>query len=177
MTATATPAHVLGRLADERRLRVLAAVALGETSVPEIAERAGLSGDETARALAQLMGAGIVTQEPSGLEVDFRAFSEAARAASTPRRRPSLDDATPEQAAVLRNFVDEHGRITALPAREAKRRLVLEYVAARFEPGREYDEKQVNGVLLELFDDPASLRRFLVDEQLLEREAGIYRRR
>ena len=51
-----------------------------------------------------------------------------------------------------------------MPAREAKRRLVLEYVAQRFEPDREYDEQQVNGVLLELFDDYVTLRRFLVDE-------------
>jgi hypothetical protein len=175
-TATATPAHVLGRLADERRLRVLAAVALGETSVRAIAERAGLSADETARALGQLLGAGIVTQGGDGLEVDHRAFSDAARSASRPRREPDLPDATPEQAAVLRNFVDEHGRITALPARDAKRQLVLEYVAGRFEPGHEYDEKQVNGKLLELYDDYVTLRRFLVDAKLLERSAGVYRR-
>jgi hypothetical protein len=176
MTTTATPAHVLGRLADERRLRVLSAVALGDRSVASVAERTGLTADEAARALAQLLGAGIVTQGGDGLEVDLHAFSDAARSASPPRRTPDLSDATPEQAAVLKNFVDEYGRIVRLPARDAKRRLVLEYVAARFEPGREYDEKQVNGVLLELHDDYVTLRRLLVDDGLLEREAGVYRR-
>jgi len=170
------PALVLGRLADERRLRVLAAVALGATSVTAVAELAGLSADEAARALAQLVGAGIVVEGSQGLDVSLRAFSEAARAASAPRRRPTFEDATPEQAAVLRNFAGEDGRITELPARAGKRRLVLEYVASRFEPGREYQEREVNGRLLTLYDDPASLRRFLVDEGLLEREAGVYRR-
>jgi hypothetical protein len=176
MSAEPSPALILGRLADERRLRVLSAIALGATSVAETAARAGLSEDDAARALAHLVGAGIVRQGEGGLEVDPGTFSRAARAAATPRKRADLSDATPEQEAVLRHFVDGDGRITALPAREAKRRLVLEYVAARFEPGREYPESEVNGLLLPLHDDVASMRRFLVDEGLLEREAGVYRR-
>jgi hypothetical protein len=174
-TSTATPARVLGRLADEQRLRVLSAIALGATTVRAIAERADLTEAETARALGQLLRAGIVSREGPGLHVDHGAFARAAREASPERRRPDLD-ATPEQAAVLRNFVDADGRIRELPAREAKRQLVLEYVASRFEMGREYPEKQVNGLLLELFDDYVTLRRFLVDDGLLAREAGVYRR-
>ncbi|MFO7572499.1 MAG: DUF2087 domain-containing protein [Gaiellaceae bacterium] len=176
MSLEPNPALILGRLADERRLRVLSAVALGATSVAEAATLAGVSEDEAARALAHLVGAGMIRQGESGLEVDLGAFSRAARAASTPRKRADMSDASPEQAAVLRNFVDGEGRITALPARAAKRRLVLEYVAARFEPDREYGEREVNGVLLPVHDDVASMRRHLVDEGLLEREAGIYRR-
>jgi hypothetical protein len=163
-------------LADERRLRAVAAVALGERTVTAVAERASLTTDEAARALGQLVSSGIVTQGQDGLEVDLQAFADAARSASPPRRKPDLSDATPEQETVLRNFVDEHGRIVRLPARDAKRRLVLEYVAERFEPGREYDEKQVNGILLELFDDYVTLRRLLVDDGLLERAAGVYGR-
>ena len=60
---------------------------------------------------------------------------------------------------MLRNFVDADGRIRELPAREAKRQLVLEYVATRFEPGREYAEKRVNEILLEFHDDHVTLRR------------------
>jgi hypothetical protein len=177
MTATAaTPARVLGRLADEQRLRVLSAVALGATTVREIADRAELSAPETARALGQLLRAGIVSQEGAGLQVDLGAFARAARAASPERARPDLDDATPEQAAVLRNFVDGDGRIRELPARAAKRELVLEYVADRFEPNREYAERDINDILVALYDDYVTLRRYLVDAGLLTRKAGVYRR-
>jgi hypothetical protein len=117
-----------------------------------------------------------VVDRGRGLEVDLDAFARAARAASTPREQPDLTAATPEQAKVLRNFVDPTGRIRALPARAAKRRLVLEYVAARLEPDREYAEQEVNDILRELHDDVASLRRLLVDEGLVERETGVYRR-
>jgi len=176
MSTEPSPALILGRLADERRLHVLSAVALGASSVADAAARSGISEDEAARALAHLVGAGIVRQGDGGLEVDLGAFSRAARAASAPRKRPDLSGATPEQAAVLKHFVDGDGRITTLPAREAKRRLVLEWVAARFEPGRAYPEREVNGLLLSVHDDAASMRRYLVDEGLLEREAGVYRR-
>lgn len=168
------PALVLGRLADERRLRVFAAVALGAASVTEAADRTGLTADEAARALAHLAGIGLVRPGDGGLVVDTRVLAEAARAASTPRRRPEIAGATPEQEAVVRNFVTPDGRLRALPARESKRLVVLEWVAGRFEPGRRYTEREVNGSLLEIFDDVAALRRFLVDERLLEREAGVY---
>lgn len=169
------PALVLGRLADERRLRVFAAVALGATSVAEASEHAGLTEAETARALAHLVGIGLVKQGKSGLEVDVRVLADAAREASTPRPRPTIEGATLEQEAVVRNFLTPEGRLRALPARDGKRRLVLEWIAGRFEPGRLYPEREVNGSLLEIYDDPAALRRFLVDAGLLEREAGVYR--
>jgi hypothetical protein len=177
MTAVgAPPALVLGRLADERRLRALAAVALGATRVADVAERADLSDEDAARALAHLLGAGILRRDDSGLHVDLRTFSEAARAAASPRVRPVLEGATPEQERVARNFVGTDGRLTALPARAAKRRLVLEWVVSRFDEGRSYSEPEVNGLLLAVHDDVASLRRFLVDEGLLERQAGVYQR-
>jgi hypothetical protein len=68
----------------------------------------------------------------------------------------------------LRPFVSE-GRITAIPARRARRLLLLNRVAQAFEPGRRYDEAAVNEVLKGLFDDHAALRRYLVDEELMSR--------
>jgi hypothetical protein len=175
-TATATPARVLGRLADEDRLRVLGAVALGATTVRDIAERAELPEAATARALGQLLRAGIVSQASTGLHVDLGAFARAAREASPERQRPSLDDATPEQAAVLRNFVDADGRIRELPARAAKRELVLEYVAGRIDADRDYSEREINDALVAIYDDHVTLRRYLIDAGLLTRSAGVYSR-
>jgi len=176
MSETASPARLLGHLADEQRLRVLAAVVLGESRVAGVARLTGLSEDETARALGQLVSAGVVVQGEDGLRADPRAFADAARAVSAPRVKPDLSDATPEQAAVLRNFVRGDGRVVSLPVRSAKRKLLLEYVVTRFEPDREYAEREVNAVLEQVHDDHVALRRYLVDEGLLEREAGVYRR-
>jgi hypothetical protein len=74
---------------------------------------------------------------------------------------------------VLRTYLRE-GRLQTMPRRGARRRVVLDFLATRFEPGVHYAESDVNAVLREYHDDVAALRRYLVDEGLLSREAGQY---
>ena len=49
-------------------------------------------------------------------------------------------------AAVLRNFVTAEGRLASIPTARTKRLVVLDFLAARFEPGRVYPEPAVNAV-------------------------------
>ena len=39
----------------------------------------------------------------------------------------------------------------------------------QFEPGRTYTEKEVNGILRDIFDDYVTLRRYLIEYGFLER--------
>jgi hypothetical protein len=76
--------------------------------------------------------------------------------------------------AQLRPFIRD-GRITAVPGKRTRRRLLLDEVAQAFEPGRRYPESAVNEILKSFFDDYCTLRRYLVDETFLSRTAaGIY---
>jgi hypothetical protein len=75
---------------------------------------------------------------------------------------------------VLRRFFSAEGRLLDMPTRQAKRRLVLDHVAQRFEPGRRYDWRTVDALLKEVYDDHAALRRHLVDEGFLSREGDVY---
>ncbi|HLN70495.1 MAG TPA: DUF2087 domain-containing protein [Streptosporangiaceae bacterium] len=76
--------------------------------------------------------------------------------------------------AQLRAFVRD-GRITAVPAKRTRRRLLLDQVAQAFEPGRRYPESAVDEILKAVFDDHCALRRYLVDESFLSRTAaGVY---
>jgi len=68
----------------------------------------------------------------------------------------------------LRPFV-KSGRITLMPAKHSVRLVLLDLVAQAFEPGRRYDEAAVNEILKGLYDDHATLRRYLVDEELMSR--------
>lgn len=88
--------------------------------------------------------------------------------------RPPLELAGPRRETVLRTFVGPDGRITMLPRRLAKRLVVLDHAAAGFEVGVDYTEAQVNDILRRLYDDHVTLRRYLVDEGFLSREAGRY---
>jgi hypothetical protein len=85
--------------------------------------------------------------------------------------RDGLLNDPPDQ---LRAFIRD-GRITVLPARQARRRLLLDQVAQAFEPGRKYPEPAVDEILKSVFDDHCTLRRYLVDAAFLSRTAaGIY---
>ncbi len=74
---------------------------------------------------------------------------------------------------MLRAFV-RNGRLTSIPASKAKRLVLLDWLVQRFEPGRRYSENMVNLILAQVHPDTASLRRALVDEGMLDREAGEY---
>lgn len=167
-----TAATLSGLLGDEARLRVVAAIALGARTIDDVAETAQVAPDDVRRALPRLVAAGVVAQD-GGLRIETGAFRQAAR--ERPPRVRELPDATPEQARVLRNFV-EGGKLTSVPVRASQRRVVLEYLADRFEPGTDYAESEVNELLGAYHADYASLRRYLVDEGLLVRAHGVYRR-
>jgi len=75
---------------------------------------------------------------------------------------------------VLRNFLTPDGRLHTIPTRHAKLLVVLDHLAQQFEPGRTYDEREVNEILTRFHPDVAALRRYLVDDQFLTREDSVY---
>src|SRR5690349_18079456 len=80
-------------------------------------------------------------------------------------------DVLADPPAPLRAFISG-GRITAMPARLGRRRLLLDQVAQAFEPGRRYPEPAVDEILRPLFHDHCALRRYLIDEEFLSRTPG-----
>ena len=74
---------------------------------------------------------------------------------------------------MLRVFVRD-GRLTSIPTVRSKRLVVLDWLAQRFDPGRRYPESTVNLIISSVHPDTAALRRYLVDEGLLDREHGEY---
>ena len=79
-----------------------------------------------------------------------------------------------DESETLRRFFSPDGRLHTMPTKHLKRRWVLDRIAQRFEPGRKYAEREVDAVLKEIHDDHAALRRYLVDDGFLTREAGVY---
>ncbi|TDC37533.1 DUF2087 domain-containing protein [Micromonospora sp. 15K316] len=168
-------AHALaGALADDVRRRVFAAVALGATGTTQIADRAGLPAREVVTALRRLTAASLLVDAGGAFSVDEARLRELARAPQPVRKA-----AGPEET-VLRTFVRD-GVLVGLPAQRSRRRTVLEHIARRsFTPDTPYPESAVNDALRPWCADGGSdhvtLRRYLVDELLLTRERGVYRR-
>jgi hypothetical protein len=76
-------------------------------------------------------------------------------------------------AEALRPFVRD-GLLVSMPRRRAKRLVLLDAIAQAFAPGRHYTEAEVNETLRAIYPDFATLRRYLVDEGFLDRDAGEY---
>lgn len=164
---------LIGMLAEPARLRVVAALVLGARTHAQVAERTGLTVPEVARAVRRLQGGGLVSSSGGRLEVRTELFAEAARAQAAPPEPVDPTVTDPDTAAVLRAFVRD-GRLTGVPVAAGKRRILLEYLVSVFEPGVRYSEAEVNVTLRAWYPDHAALRRYLVDEGLLAREAGVY---
>jgi hypothetical protein len=75
---------------------------------------------------------------------------------------------------LLRAFLLDDGRLHTIPSKRAKLLVVLDHLAQSFEPGRAYPEAEVNAILERFHPDYAALRRYLVDDQFLTRDAGVY---
>ncbi|HKB33835.1 MAG TPA: DUF2087 domain-containing protein [Candidatus Dormibacteraeota bacterium] len=77
-------------------------------------------------------------------------------------------------ARVRENFVDADDRLLSIPAQHKKRMAILRWLAEDFQPGRRYPEAEVNQVISRRHPDFATLRRYLVDEELMQRRRGAY---
>jgi hypothetical protein len=167
--------ELVGLLADDDRRRVVAALVLGADTIEAVQRDTGLEAREAGRSVQRLVDSGLVIRSDDGaLHLLGEAFSLAARAEAERAPRSAEHDGEPENVArVLRSFVRE-GRLTSIPTVRAKRIVVLDWLAQRFDPGRRYPEATVNLIISAVHPDTASLRRFLVDEGILDREHGEY---
>ncbi len=75
---------------------------------------------------------------------------------------------------VLENFVDASGRLLSIPAQRKKRLAVLRWLVEDFQPGRRYPEAEVNQIISRRHPDFATLRRYLVDEEFMQRRRSLY---
>ncbi len=172
----AGPEALVGLLAEESRLKVVGAIVLGATTEPDVVARTGLAAKTVRKALDRLVRGGLVEAgRDGGLRVVTERFKEVAEraAAERPQPRPEELGATADQAQVLRNYLVD-GRLSHIPATRSKRLVVLDFLAGQFEPGRVYPEEQVNYLLGRFHPDYAALRRYLVEEEMLERREGFY---
>ena len=91
-----------------------------------------------------------------------------------------MDDALEADEALtartIRSFIRD-GRLTTIPAREKRRRIIYRYLRDQvFTEDRAYPEAEVNQRLALFHRDVATIRRGMVDAGLVTREAGEYRR-
>jgi hypothetical protein len=167
------PVALLAALANDARLRVFAHVLLAGGTTTVVAEACGLRDKDALKLLTRLESVGLVAKDGSNWVARPEVFREAVTDAVPEPAPEGPGAADPETAAVLRAFLPR-GRLDQIPAARTKRLVVLDHIARVFEPGVRYAEKDVNGLLEAFHPDYAALRRYLVDEGFLARDAGSY---
>jgi hypothetical protein len=171
--------ELLRLLVEPRRLAVAGALAsaVGPVTSEELAETARTEQREVLEVLGALVGAGLARRlDRSRYVLDHDAWRALAEdvAVVVPPPDPSIGfGMTADERLVLSRFF-EGTRLREIPTSRSSRLVVLERLALEFEPGERYPERQVNQVLGRFHPDWSSLRRHLVDEGLLDREANVY---
>jgi hypothetical protein len=176
MSREFSAATIAGLLADDDRRLVLAALILGDSTLDEIVRTTALDVVAASKALGRLVDVGLVIRgTEGGLHLLAEAFRAAARtahvaAAAAPDEFAELD---PAAAKVMRAFVRD-GVITQIPTAASKRLVLLDWLAQDFEIGTRYSEQRVNLIIAKRHPDTAAWRRYLVDNDFLDRADGEY---
>ncbi|CAN5753720.1 hypothetical protein BH24CHL6_BH24CHL6_05830 [soil metagenome] len=182
----------LKALSDASRLRIVGLLAAGRRmAVEDLAASLQLTPGTVVHHLNRLRAAGLVESRPRPPYVEYSLRLERLAQIGAELGRLSREQAadgeelgpaeaewaTERHAQVLRSFF-EGARLLSIPAQHSKRLVVLRYLAETvFGEDREYPEKEVNQLLALHHPDVASLRRYLVDEGFMRREASVYRLR
>jgi hypothetical protein len=175
-TMPETPNDILRALADPERLAIAGALAREDRGPSALADQLAIPIGRVRKHLNRLMATGVarLNDDRASYRLDPETLRWAAEQVG-PARGPGLPlgAASEDEEAVLRTFFRD-GRLTEIPTKASKRRVVLERIAVEFDPGIRYEEREVNAILGRFHTDHAALRRSLVDEGFLSRDHGIY---
>ena len=167
-------------LGNESRLKILGLLANQERSVGELAAELELREPTVSHHLATMKELGLLNMRAEGntriysLDVKFlEAMSKDILSQAQLAELAPTDGANRWEQKVLHTFV-ENGRITQLPSRRKKQRVIMQWVADQFEYDVRYPEAELNERLKEFNEDFASLRRYLIDYKLMAREKNVY---
>jgi hypothetical protein len=179
----ATLLRGLKTLADLSRLRILGAVATQERTVEELADLLELKAPTVSHHLARLRDLGLIQTRADGVtrwnRLDQAGIERLAKLLAAPEvvavAAADVEGVSWERK-VLRDYLDtsDPPRLREIPAQRKKRQVILRWLADQFAWDRDYSEKEVNDLLKLRHHDIATLRRELIGERLMARDAGRY---
>jgi DNA-binding transcriptional ArsR family regulator len=166
-------------MADENRLRMIGMLANRERSVEEIAAELELQPPTVSHHLAKLKSLDLVTMRRDGTVHYYGLNKESLHALSkqfleTGGPVPiAADEGDAYARKVMRAFVPD-GAIRELPTSPKKRLIVLKWLVEKFDRDRKYPEKELSAIIKQFHSDYAAVRRYMIDEHLMERANGVY---
>lgn len=167
-------------LSDKSRLQILKSLMIEDMYVERLAERLGITAPTVSFHLKKLAEAGAVSSYKSQYYMMYSMNREIFETSILELLKGKSDDAdiqAQRDAEYRQKVIDaffEYGKLKSIPSQHKKERIVLEVIADKFEPDRIYTEKEVNLLIAELYDDFCTIRRDMIAEKLLDRNARGY---
>jgi predicted transcriptional regulator len=167
-------------LANDSRLKIIGILANRACSVSDLADLLDLKEPTVSHHLGMLKELGLVTMRADGnthiYSLDQDALVRMNKDLLSSDRIAALVENVDErgwEAKVRSNFIVD-GKLTQIPAQFKKRMAILRWLADKFELDRRYPEKELNEVIKQYHPDCASLRRYMIETGLMQRENGVY---
>ena len=162
-------------LADASRLKIAGLLGVEALTPTQAAERLGMKPAEAEHHLEQLAAAGLAHKEGQAYRLDSQALEKLTRKVLAQSHPPApVYEGDEFEVKTLRAYLSRDGTLKAIPTQHKKLMVILAHLVKEFQPGVQYPESQVNQTLRKFHDDTAALRRYMVDNDLLIREKGIY---
>lgn len=170
-------------LADKSRLQILKSLIQEDMYVERLAERLGLTPATISFHLKKLEDAKAVTSYKEQYYTMYSIRQEVFMTNIIDIIREESDETAKQRQReeeyrnkVIATFF-EYGKLKAIPSQRKKERICLEEIAKSFEIGKEYDEKDVNAIIENYFDDYCTIRRDMISEKIMDRQGTTYIRR
>lgn len=74
-----------------------------------------------------------------------------------------------DRSKVLQTFIGKDGRATNIPSKEKNKIILLQQLATSFSDQKVYSETEVNQLIMKMFDDYVTIRRYMIQYGFLAR--------
>ena len=167
-------------LSDTSRLRIIQSLTQGDMYTELLAERLELTPPTVSFHMKKLEDAGLVVSRKEQYYTVYslnRSILEKTIYEAAVSEPEQIDEQRKREEAyrqkVIRAFF-EYDKLRAIPVQRKKKLICYELIAEHFEPGRVYEEKEVNAIISPIFEDYCTIRRDMISEGIFRRDGTRY---
>lgn len=164
-------------LGQAERLRIAGLLVDHNFSIAQLSEQLGLRESVVSSHLQKLVAAGLATTSDHNgtrcYRLDSKALEQLNRKVFAQSNRARNVTREELSQRIFRHYVDGE-QLKELPVNYEEQMVILRWLAEHFQEGIRYPEREVNQILKRHYPDYALLRRYLVDNHLMQRAGGFY---
>lgn len=173
---------IMKALSDSSRLSIMQSLIEKPQYVEELSKRFNLAASTVSFHLKKLEEARLIHKVKEQYYVVFypnlSVFSKSLQdliSFENKEKETQEERITKYKLKVIKTYFRK-GKLIKIPAQHKKRWIILEKIASELDDGKIYAEKELDNKISEIFADYCTVRRYMVDEGILTRNKGEYRK-